>query len=222
VPARVRAIDRGNAIGRRLVGELSREIETARLSAGLSYAELGRAIGISGGMVGRICQGRSPDASVRRMAQLAAMVGLALSARTFPEGNPIRDRAHLELLRRFHGRLHPALRWRVEVPVVELASPGPADARSWDAAIDGLGAAVRVEAETHVRDVQALGRRVRTKQRDGRIDVVILVLSETRHHRRLLTDADPGLSELFPISTRRALAALSRGRSPGANAIVLV
>jgi transcriptional regulator with XRE-family HTH domain len=222
VPARIRAVDGGNATGRRLVLEVSRELETARLSAGLSYAEIGRGIGISGGQVARICQGRSPDVSVRRLAQIAATLGLTLSSRTFPDGSPIRDRAHLDLLRRLRARLRRALSWRVEVPVVELASVGAPDSRTWDAAVDGLGVVVRVEAETHVRDVQGLERRLRLKQRDGRIDVVILLLNDTAHHRRLLADGDPGLSAMFPISTRGALAALSSGRSPGANAIVLL
>src|SRR5262249_14994847 len=159
VPARIRAADRGNAVGRRLVVDLAREVEAARLGAGLSYAEVGRAIGISGGQVATICQARSPDVSIRRMAPITAVVGLSLSARAYPDGSPLRDRAHLDLLRRFTLRLPPVLTFRAEVPVVELAAAGVTDARSWDGAVDGTGMAIRVEAETHVRDVQALERR---------------------------------------------------------------
>lgn len=222
MPPRTRALDRGTATGRQLVRELCREVDTGRLTAGLSYAEIGRAVGLSGGQVGQILQGRSPDVSIVRMSQLLAVVGARLSARAFPDGSPVRDRAHLDLLRRFRSRLHPSLSWRVEVPVVELATSGAADLRAWDAAVDGLGLALRVEAETHVHDIQALERRVRLKQRDGRIDVVILLLSDTRHHRGLIGGADPGLADLFPLSTRAALAALGRGRSPAANALVLI
>jgi hypothetical protein len=114
------------------------------------------------------------------------------------------------------------LGWRTEVPVIELPMGDLVDRRSWDAAVDGLDRAVRIEAETHVHDVQALERRIRLKQRDGRIDVVVLVLSDTRHHRRVIAAADAGLAELFPITTRAALRAFSEARSPRANAIVLV
>jgi hypothetical protein len=222
MPARTRAIDRGSAVGRRLVGDLARELETARLAAGLSYATIGRAAGISGSQVGRISQGRSPRVSILRMAQLFSIVGMTFSGRAYPDGTPLRDRAHVELLGRLRRRLHPSLGWRTEVPVVELRSAGAADLRAWDAAVDGLSVALRVEAETHVHDLQALERRLRLKQRDGNVDIVLLLLSDTRHHRNLIRAADPGLAALFPISTRAALAALGRGRSPGASAIVLI
>lgn len=222
MPPRNLAVARGAAIGRRLVGELSRELETARLAAGLSYAEVGRAVGISGGQIAVICQGRSPDVSITRMAEVLAVVGMRLSARPFPERSPMRDRAHLDLLRRLRERIHPSLKWWVEVPVVELAGSDGPDHRTWDAAIDGRGFTLRVEAETHAHDLQALERQLRLKQRDGRIDVVLLLLSDTRHHRQLVAANDPGFAELFPASTRAALAALRRGSTPGRNAVVIL
>ena len=222
MPPRIRAVDRGAANGRRIVTELCRELETARLDAGLSYAEIGRAVGISAPAVARICQGRRQGVSVLRLAQLFAVVGLQLTAKGFPDGSPIRDRAHLALLERLRSRLDPALRWRVEVPVVELPMAGTFDNRAWDAAIDGSAISVRVEAETHVHDVQALERRVRLKQRDGAAPVVMLLLSDTRHHRAMLAVAAAGLRELFPVDARTALSALGRGRSPRGNAIVLL
>lgn len=222
MPPRTRAVDRGLANGRRLLVGLCRELETARLDAGLSYAEIGRAVGVSGTAVAHVFQGRSPDVSVVRIAQLLAVVGLKLSARAFPDGSPLRDQAHLALLERFRLRLHPSLHWRVEVPVIELPAAGTIDQRTWDAAVVGPDIDVRVEAETHVQDAQALERRVRVKQRDGDVAVVVLLLTETRHHRALLEAAGPGLRELFPIGTRAALTALGRGRGLSANAIVVV
>lgn len=222
MPPRTRAVDRGSASGRRLVAELSRELETARLAAGLSYTDVGRAVGISGAQVGRICQGRSAHVSIRRMAQLMAVVGLTLSARGYPDGVPLRDRAQVSLLGRLRARLHTSLAWRTEVPVVELAVAGDADLRAWDAAIDGPGFSLRVEAETHVHDLQALERRIRLKQRDGHIDIVVLLLADTRHHRTLVRARDPGLAALFPVRPRAALGALAGGRAPAANAFVIL
>ena len=222
MPPRTRAVDRGTALGRRLVSELCRELETGRLDAGLSYAEIGRAVGISGPAVAHLCQGQVREASVVRLAQLFAVVGMRLAAKPFPDGAPIRDRAHLALLERFRRRLHPSLYWRIEVPVVELSMAGAIDHRSWDGAVDGPSVSARVEAETHAYDAQALERRIRLKQRDGAVPVVVLLLSETRHHRTFLDGAGSGLRELFPVSQRTAMAALSRGRPPGGNAIVLL
>lgn len=96
------------------------------------------------------------------------------------------------------------------------------DYRAWDAGIDGAGVRVRVDAETHVGDLQAVERRVALKQRDGEETCVILLLADTSHHRALLAEAGDAIRSRFPISQRAALAALRDGRSPGGNALVLL
>jgi hypothetical protein len=199
-----------------------REAEAARLSRGTSYTAIGRALHLGSGQVARICRGQSPNVSIVRAAQIFEAVGLELSARAFPVGAPVRDAAQLALLARLRRRVHPDLRWRDEAPVVELPAAGTIDHQAWDAAIDGPGVCVRIEAETHVGDVQALERRVALKQRDGFVDCVVLLLAETRHHRILLDVAGDGLRAAFPVSQRAALAALRQGRSPAGNALVLL
>jgi hypothetical protein len=167
VPLRTRPLDRGTAKGRSLVQQLCRDLEEARLDRGLSYAALGRALGLTGQQVGRICSGRSRELTVVRIAQLYALVGLDLSARGFPSGHPFRDAGHVALLGRFQARLGPGLRWRTEVPIGAASVEGPRDFRAWDAVVSGAGWTIGVEAETHVRDLQALERRLALKQRDG-------------------------------------------------------
>src|SRR4029079_14199942 len=150
VSSRRREVDLGLVRGRRLVIELSRELDEARRAAGLSYAELGRAVGVSGDQVGRTCRGEARNVSVVRLAALLGDVGLDLSARAFPGGSPVRDAAHLALLRRLKARLGPTLRWRLEVPVVDgeraRVSGVATDRRAWDAVIEGAGWRVGVEA----------------------------------------------------------------------------
>lgn len=80
----------------------------------------------------------------------------------------------------------------------ELPSAGFVDRRAWDAGIDGPGVCVRIDAETHVGDVQAIERRVAIKQRDGGEPCVLLLLADTRHHRALLEVAGAGLRATFP------------------------
>jgi hypothetical protein len=222
MPVRERTVDRGIERGRRLVLQLCRELDEARLDRGLSYAALGRPLGLSGQQVGRICKGRSPDVSVARMAQLFALVGLDLSARGFPHGQPIRDAGHVALLGRFKARLAPSLLWRTEVPVVDAQVPGPMDLRAWDATVSGRGWTIGVEAETRVADLQSLQRRLSLKLRDGAVDALILVLNDSRHHRELVGSADAALRAAFPTDARSALRALRRGERPAAGAVVLL
>lgn len=221
MPVRTRILDRGTSRGRAVVRQLCRELEEARLDRGLSYAALGRALGITGQQVARICQGRSPSVSVLRLAQLFALVGLDLSARGFPAGQPLRDAGHVALLERLRGRIAAALLWRTEVPVVSVAA-GLRDLRAWDATVSGRGWTLGIEAETHVRDLQALERRLALKQRDGAVTAVILLLNDTRHHRELMRSLRTPLRTVFPTSARAALRGLRRGDLPAGNAIVLL
>ena len=148
-----RRADLGADRARRIVAELAAEIRRARFDRGLSQRDLGRAVGLSPSAISRLERGPVPDMSVRQSARLLAAVGLELSARAYPTGQPVRDRAHRALPERLRGRLNPSLTWRVEVP---LDIPG--DPRGWDAMVDGRGWSVGVEAETHVSDCQALIR----------------------------------------------------------------
>jgi len=211
---------RGTERGRQIVHDLAAEAEAVRLEHGTSYAALGRALGVGGGQVARICRGQSPRLSIVRASQLLAVLGLDLSARAFPAAPPVRDAAQLALLERFRARLSPGLVWRTEVPVIELPEAGSVDRRAWDAGIDGPGWSIRLDAETHIGDVQAVQRRVALKQRDGRVAAVILLLAETRHHGALLRDAGEGLRSQFPVPARRALLALAAGRSPGGDSLI--
>ena len=64
--------------------------------------------------------------------------------------------------------------------------PITTDQRAWDAVISGTGWRYGVEAETSVRDIQALLRRLALKQRDSAVTGVILVVPPTRRTRATL------------------------------------
>ena len=219
MPVRQHVGDLGRARGRRLLVDLCREAEAARLAAGLSYAAVGRSSRLSGWQVGRILRGESTSVSLVRLAEILAIVGLDLVARVYPADRRVRDAAHLALLARLRRELSPEVRWRVEVPVV-ARTDGPPDRRAWDATISGASWTVAVEAETRVSDVQSLERRLTLKQRDGRLTVVLLVLNDTEHHRRIVRDGL--LVAAFPGTARAALRALRRGRPPEASSILLL
>lgn len=227
MPIRQSPVDRGLARGRTIVLDLCRELEAARLALGLSFEDLGKAVGISGQQAARICRGRSPDVSIRRLSGLLAAVGLDLSARAFPGGPPVRDAAHLTLLARFRERVSASVSWHLEAPVVGPAGASafptaPYDRRAWDVVLEGPGWRVGVEAETRLGDIQALERRLSLKQRDGDVRVVILLVNDTSHNRRIVSDAQARLRDRFPGSARQAFRNLATGLAPTADTILLL
>lgn len=215
--ARERAVDVGAETARSLVADVCSELRRARLDRGLSQMEVSRAVRMSRTWVSRIERGLVPDLTFEQGAMLLAAVGLRLSARVYPAGQPIRDAAHTALLERLHAQLHRSLRWATEVPL-----PIANDLRAWDATIRGVGWLVGVEAETRPRDLQALKRRLALKARDGGVDAVLLVLLDSRHNRQLVRAEADDLAGSFPLPGRRALELLAAGVAPGANALVLL
>jgi hypothetical protein len=158
--------------------------------------------------------------SIAELGAWCAVVGLDLGLRAYPAGDPIRDRAQLQLLDRLRARLHPSLRLRTEVPL-----PIEGDLRAWDAEITGRHPAswrARVEAETRIADGQALERRLGLKVRDDPTGHLILLVSDTRANRRALVSIGVGLDHLVPARTRDMMAALGAGQDPGRGGIVIL
>ena len=165
----------------------------------------------------RLERGMATRVAVVDLARALAVVGLDLHLRAYLGGAPLRDAPHAELLERLRSRLGSGARWNTEVPL-----PGSGDRRAWDALIIVSGVRVGVEAETRVRDTQALQRRLSLKRRDGGVDHVVLLLADSRHNRVFVRDAPPGFLVDFPVSGRAALRKLERGEDPGGSAIVLL
>ena len=211
-----RAIDRGRQRGRYVRTELGRERRECRLAAGLSLSAVGRAVGLHATNVGRIERAAVSGVSIQRMAELFAVVGHELGCRAYPAGPPLRDAAHVALIRRAKARIGGRWHWRAEAPVT--ADPG--DARAWDALLESPSARVGLEAETRLRDVQALQRRIEAKVRDGAVSCVVLVVADTRGNRAAVAAAGPILALTFPVLPIAAWAALRAGRDPGGNALL--
>jgi transcriptional regulator with XRE-family HTH domain len=192
------------------------QVRIARVSAGLSQRQLGRLVGVSHQTIGRIERAEVPSLALDRLVLLATMLGLDLRVGLHPSGSPVRDAAHLALLARLRDRLGPGTRFRMEVPM-----PTAGDLRSTDGLILDSAFDAMVEAETHIDDVQAVVRRARAKQRALGCRRLILLLSDSRHHRDLLR-RHPELLVDFPVSARGGLRALAAGMDPGGDMIVLL
>ena len=217
---RDRVADRGRRRCRDAVRRVADDGRLARIGAGLSQADVGRAIGTSHARIGRFERGDVAYPDLEFLGAYCAVLGLDLALRTYPAGDPIRDRAQLALLERFRRRVHPSLRWRTEVPL-----PIERDLRAWDAEIRGREPVrwrARVEAETKVADGQALERRLSLKARDDPGGHLILLVADTQGNRRSLAVLRDGLRDLLPLDTREILGALSEGRDPGGSGIVIL
>ena len=214
---RERRLDRARRQVARALLAVGDDLREARLQAGLTQHQLGAAVGLSDSEVSRIEHGQALHVPYETLVLIAAVLGLDIPLRTFPAGEPIRDIAQLTLLAKLRGLLPDGLRWRTEVPLVI-----PGDRRAWDAVIEGRGWRVPVEAESRLRDVQACSRRVALKRRDDQSAVVILLVADTRHNRRVLRLAGPDLAAEFPIRSIAAVAALANGEPPSGSAIVLL
>ena len=183
----------------------------------MTQRELGDAVGISHAAVSRIERGEATWVSYETLVLMGSVLGLDIPIRAYPSGEPVREAAQVALLARLRVLLPPNPRWRTEVP---LDIPG--DRRAWDAVIEGRGWRVPIEAETRLRDVQAVLRRVALKRRDDQCEVVILLVADTRHNRHVLRLAAADLASEFPVKSAKALAALVAGERPSASAVVLL
>ena len=218
MPTRDRRLGRALATSRRLITIAMSEINAARVRAGVSQEDLGRAVGMSASQVGRFERGQLQDVSIEQVCRLSVGVGLVPSLRLYPGGDPIRDVAQARLLGRMRVRVGPPVRWRSEVPI-SLRD----DLRAWDSVLDGTGCIDGVEAETRLGDVQATERRILQKHRDDEsVRHVFLLIADTRANRAALAVTREGLRGNFPLDTREALASLANGRCPGANAQIIL
>jgi transcriptional regulator with XRE-family HTH domain len=212
-----RRTDRGNERADQAARQVGLEIRRTRRAAGLSLRDAGGAVGISYSTLSRIERARLPNVSVRELALACVAVGLELGVRAFPDGDPIRDAAHTALLDRARAVLPAGTPWRNEVPL-----PIPGDRRAWDAVAVITRERVAFEAETRLSDIQALQRRLELKRRDGGIGILILVVADTRHNRRVLREHREDLRAAFPLDSREVTAALSTGRLPAAGGILVL
>ena len=199
-----------------LIARTADGLATARRASGLRFREIGRRVGTGHARVARAERGDPDTLTIDLLSRIAAVLGLELSVSLHPDGEPIRDKAHLALLERFRSRIGPTLRWRTEVPI-----PIEGDRRSADAVIDIEGFEAIIEAETHLAEIQLLERGIAGKQRDLQIDRVILLVADTRHNREVISRV-PELRRRFPVGTRACLTDLARGRDPGGDALVVL
>lgn len=198
----------------RLRADVASELRDARLAAGATQAQVAQAAGLAQASVSRAESPSGGPISLESLSVHFAVLGLQLSLKAYPVGSPVRDVAHLELLGRLRELVASAFSWRAEALI------GPTgDLRAWDALLSGP-VRIGVDAETRLHDIQALQRRTEAKVRDSGVDRVVLLVTNSRHNRRLLREHAATLADGFPLDSATVIGALRAGRDPGASGIV--
>lgn len=214
---RTRPIYEATRLGRWLLADMARELRLARHAAGLRQADIARLLGTSTSHVCRVEHAQILTLSIPELARHAAAVGLKPYVKVFPLGRRLLDEPQIRLLGRLRARLHPSWTWETELPI-----PLPGDLRSGDCRISTPGCSILIEAYTRFSDYQAQTASAARKKRDLAADRLILLLAATHANRRSIAQAAAVADGSFPIGTKAALAALSDGRDPGADAILFL
>jgi hypothetical protein len=178
----------------------------------------GRAAGISDSELSRLELGQTVDLSYEIVAAVGALVGLRVALRAYRGERVLFDHPQVQLLRSLRDRLGPGWTWRYEVSVA------PGDLRAWDMVGRHVhtGQVVVVEAETRIRDLQALIRRFGQKRDASGSPRVVLLVAGTRNNRAAIITGRNELAAEFPVATRRALRHLAAGREPGADCLIIL
>jgi transcriptional regulator with XRE-family HTH domain len=205
------------ARSRRISVATGNDIRLARQGAGLSLRATAAGVGMDYSVFGRLERGLLPNVTVAQLSLACSAVGLEFTGRAYPDGEPMRDAGHLRLLERLRSQLPIGAPWRTEVPL-----PIPGDRRAVDAETRFDDRRIGFEVETRLGDVQALERRVSLKKRDAHLDVLVLVIGDTRGNRLVLREQRVALRTTFPLGTRGVLAALRDGTSPANDGILVI
>jgi transcriptional regulator with XRE-family HTH domain len=214
---RHRRTDQGRAQATLIRRRIGDGIRSARRGSGISLRAAASAVGLSHSHLGRIERAELPNVSVLQLSLACAAVGLEFRASAYPAADPVRDRAQLRLMERLRWALPPSCRLATEVPL-----PIPGDRRAHDGVITLRRGRIAFEAETRLDDLQALVRRLLLKQRDSGCEVLVMVVSDTRHNRHVLELHRQDLRAAFPLDARSVMQAVRRGDLPGGNGIVVL
>jgi len=217
MPLRTTMDEDGRRLADRIRRQVGEELRAARRASGLSQRTAAAAVGMSHAQFGRMERGELEELSFEQACRAGLAVGLRLGSRYYPDGDPVRDRGQLALLDRFRRHLPSEARWHTEVPL-----PIQGDRRAWDALLRLDGRRAGCEAETRITDLQALERRLALKLRDGGVDLMLVLVSDTSWNRAVLALHREALRALLPLDGREVLRRLARGRLPDANGLLVL
>jgi transcriptional regulator with XRE-family HTH domain len=220
VASKLTHLQRGRRRGREQLARALHELREARDLAGVSQRTLAGELRLAQSTVWRM-ENALDDVGVVRLAEIASVLGLQLAVSLYPVGDAVRDQGQLALGSRFDALL--SSRWR---GTDETLLPGAGEQRAWDKLLRLVGSSppylVGVDLETRIRDIQALVRRTRGRERDGRVDAILIVVSNSAVNRRLAGELRRALGDGYLNQSREIARALRAGqRLPGGGVLLL-
>lgn len=211
--------ERGDRRGRRALAALAEEIRDRRIELGLSQASVASAARLSRPRYTKVEAAKVESLSILEGARIASVLGLDLSVKIYPGGDPLRDAASVARLEALAGRIARPLRFRTEVPLP--ARGDYPEQRAWDAEVRGAGMRTTFELEMRIRDAQAVERRITLKRRDDPPDRFVLLIAATRHNRRVIADHPRFFADLPRLRPSTVFRALEAGRHPPSGLILV-
>lgn len=213
------------ALGRQRWRELrvrfGRELRTARITAGLTQAQLGIRAEVSQEAVSAAERAtRQPSWDVA--CRLAAGCGTELSIRLYPaEGVSLRDSGQLRLADAIGSAAHPAWHIRLEHPV------GDGSRRAHDIVMELADEIDAVEIERGFADLQGQLRAAQLKrdalaERSERPVRLILAVPDAASVRRVVRDHAALFARALPTPSRRIWRAIRSGTPVGGDGILFV
>ncbi len=197
------------------------ELRAARMTAGLSQSELAYLARVSQSAFSRMEGGELSDVGVVRLSENASLLGLDLVLSLHVSGDGVRDRAQLKIGARLEAML--SSKWRT---MDETLLPTRGDMRAWDKTLRLLDSRPRhlvgVDIESRVRDVQALVRRTRLRERDGQVDAILIVLADTGHNRTFIDELRVALGQDYRTQQSDIVRALHSGLPLPGSGVILV
>ena len=199
------------------VASILGQLRTARLAANLSQAAIAAQLGWPQTRYS-LFERNVRDVTFAEVILVSSILGLKLTFDLFRVDEGVRDAGSQRLIDRFFGQLASVWTATREAPFPRLG-----DLRSWDVLMRlGKDYRVGVEAETRLRDIQELVRRIRQRELHGGADHILVILSDSQHNRRYVDEFRAALGPPFSTPPRDLLAALRAGQPvPGSGVILL-
>lgn len=214
-------LQRGRRRARTATERTLNELAESRRTLNLSQRTVAMELGINQSQYWRIEARKVEDLTVTRVFEIASVLGYEVALTLHPIGDPIRDAAQQSVSKRFDAILAPT--WIV---VDEALLPNPGDRRSWDKLLRLTGGAERhvvgVDLESRIYDIQALVRRTRERERDGGVDEILIVLSDSAHNRRLASSLAEALGPPYATPAVEIRKALRRGEPLPGSGVILI
>jgi transcriptional regulator with XRE-family HTH domain len=218
---RGRSADLGQDRARYLAALFGRELRLARMTAGLSQAQLARRARMSQVQVSRAERGWT-DVSLVARSRLAAACGHELGWRLYPVATVrLRDSGQLALAQVITAAAHPSWSARLEVPVAA------GHARAADLVLTNAREIIHIEIERALVDFQAQLRSAQLKReaiatRNERTTRLVIAVPNTKATRVRLSPFQQLIAQTLRAPSRQIWRSIRTGEPLDSDGILFV